>query len=139
MGPLIAQVADILAQVPGIQAVRQSSRAALGDTPAALLEAVCENEQWERELGASSLTLEARLSFAIVEPLPNDPAQVPATRDRVMALARACRAALAVDPSLNGACRTSRIKRTDFSYATLDGVVCAQALTILEAVQEQAL
>ncbi|MCE1171624.1 MAG: phage tail tube protein [Azovibrio sp.] len=93
MGPLIAQAADILAQVPGIQAVRQSSRAVLGDTPAALLEAVCENEQWERELGASSLTLEARLSFAIVEPLPSDPALVPATRDQVMALARACRAA----------------------------------------------
>lgn len=139
MGPLIDKVADIVAGVQGIQAVHQSSRATLTNTPAAVIEAVCEGQQWERELGSQTLRLELRLSVAILEALPSDPALVPAVRDRVMTLARACRAALVADPSLEGACLTSRVKRTDFSYTSIGGVDHAQAMTLLEAVKEQEL
>jgi hypothetical protein len=138
MGPIIDKVAAMVAGVEGIQAVHQSSRSPLTDTPAALIEAVCEGQQWEQELGSQALRLELRLSVAIVEALPSDPAQVPAARDRVMALARACRAALAADPSLDGGCLTTRVKRTDFSYSSINGGDYAQALTLLDAVKQQA-
>ncbi len=139
MGPLIDQVAAIVAGVQGVAAVHQGSRQPITDTPAALIEAVCEDQAWERELGAQSLRLELRLSIAVVGALPADPAQVPAARDLVMSLARACRAALAADPTLNGACLASRVRRSDFAYVAIGGVDYAQAQTLLEAVKEQTL
>ncbi|CAO0821628.1 hypothetical protein DFAR_2500025 [Desulfarculales bacterium] len=104
MGPLIDKVAVIVAGVKGIRAMHQGSRQPLGSTPATLIEAVCESQQQEQKLGSQTMRLELRVSTAIVEALPSDPAQVSATCDQVMA--HACRAALAADPSLDGGCLT---------------------------------
>ena len=139
MGPLIDQVSTIVAAVNGIQAVHQGSRQPLTTTPAALIEAVCESQPWERELGSQALRLELRVSITILGALPADSALVPAARDQVMSLARACRAALAADPTLDGHCLGSSVKRTDSSYVSIAGQDYAQPLTQLEAFKEQAI
>ncbi|MFH1057792.1 MAG: hypothetical protein V1797_03805 [Pseudomonadota bacterium] len=139
MGPLIDKLAALAAGVSGIRAVHQDARQGLTVTPAAVIEAVCEGEQWERELGGAPLRLELRLSLNILAALPAEPGEVAAARDQVLALARACRTAIAADPTLDGGCLGSLVKRTDFSYVTTGGQDYAQALTLIEAVKEQSL
>lgn len=136
MGPLIDKVAEIAGTVPGVAAVHQNSRAALGDTPAAIVEAVCEGEHWERELGGGVLRLESRVSLSLVVALPGDEAGVGAARDQALDLARACRVALDADPTLAGLCAGGKVGRADFSYITRAGADYAQAQLLLDAWRE---
>ncbi|MFH1060009.1 MAG: hypothetical protein V1797_15205 [Pseudomonadota bacterium] len=69
MGPLIDKLAALAAGVSGIQAVHQDARQGLTATPAAVIEALCEGEQWEREPGGAPLRMELRLSLNILEAL----------------------------------------------------------------------
>ena len=136
MGPLIDKIATIIGGVSGINAVYKNSRLTISSTPCAVIEAVCEGEEWEKELGSGTLRLRMRVSVSVLDDVPGEEAQITTARNLVLSLARDCCREFADDPTLDSGCLSSQVERTDFSYEIIGGTDYAQARMLLDAIDQ---
>lgn len=138
MSSLVDAVADLLEGLEGVAEVRRYGLGAPKQSPALVVDLVSEVEDDPQELGAESLILRQTVMVSAVVRVTHL-SLAPAARDLALTLARGARRALAADPTLGGACLTSRAGETEHAYPKIDGQDYSLAVTPIEALIEEAL